>query len=71
MVQKYFVEECQKQLQEHAELNELEGASPPKDTSAAPTTSAGTPQPRIKLINNSASNANRASSVARSEDGDD
>ncbi|KAK7742068.1 transcriptional regulator [Cytospora paraplurivora] len=70
-IEKFFIEECQKQLQEHPELNELEGASPPKDTSAAPTTSASTPQPRIKLINNSASNTNGASSAARSEDGDE
>ncbi|KUI65287.1 Chromatin structure-remodeling complex subunit snf21 [Cytospora mali] len=70
-IEKYFIEECQKQLQEHPELNELEGSSPQKDTSVAPTTSASTPQPRIKLINNSASNTNGANSAARSEDGDD
>ncbi|ROV99021.1 hypothetical protein VSDG_03668 [Cytospora chrysosperma] len=70
-IENYFVEECQKQLQEHPELNELESSSPQKDTSVAPTTNASTPQPRIKLINNSASNTNGASSAARSEDGDD
>ncbi|KAK7737697.1 transcriptional regulator [Diaporthe eres] len=69
-IETYFLEEYQKQLQEHPELNELEDSSSQKDTSAAPTTNS-TPQPRIKLTNNSASNTNGASSAARSEEGDE
>lgn len=61
----------EQQLQEHPELGELEEGGSQKDMSAPPTTSAGTPQPRIRLINNSASNNNGGpSSAARSEDGD-
>ncbi|PSS00932.1 SNF2 family N-terminal domain-domain-containing protein [Coniella lustricola] len=72
-IQDYFMKEYEKQIQETPELGELEdGSSSQKDTSAPPTASAGTPQPRIRLINNSANNANGGpSSAARSEDGDD
>lgn len=62
----------EQQLSEHSELSELEDGGSQKDTSAAPTTSASTPQPRIRLNLNSASNTNGGpSSAARSEDGDD
>lgn len=73
MIQEFFMKEYEQLLQEHPELNELEDGSSQKDTSAPPTTSASTPQPRIRLINNSsANNTNgRPSSAARSEDGDD
>lgn len=69
------MKEFEQQLQEHPELSELEGGSgSQKDTSAPPTTSASTPQPRIKLNLNSANNTNggpSSASAARSEDGDD
>lgn len=68
------MKEYEQQLQDKPELNELEdGSSSQKDTSAPPTASTGTPQPRIRLINNSSANNTNGgqSSAARSEDGDD
>ncbi|KAF3769655.1 hypothetical protein M406DRAFT_96496 [Cryphonectria parasitica EP155] len=71
-IQNFFTKEYEQLLQDNQDLNELEDSSSQKETSAPPTTSAGTPQPRIRLINNSANNTNgAASSAARSEDGDD
>lgn len=65
------MEEYHKQLSEHPELGDADGTASPKETSAPPMTSAGTPQPRIRLNINSASNTNGVGSAARSEDGDD
>ena len=70
--QAFFSQKVAEELKAHPELNDLEDSSQ-KDTSAPPTTSAGTPQPssgptRIKLINNSANHANGASSAAQSDD---
>lgn len=84
LLQQYFVKELEQELQEHPELNDLEDYGSQKDTSAPPTTTASTPQPRIKLNLNSANNTNGGpssasaarssaarSSAARSDDGDD
>ncbi|KAJ4409673.1 transcriptional regulator [Gnomoniopsis sp. IMI 355080] len=71
-IQNYFTKNMEQQLVEHPELSELEDGGSQKDTSVPPTTSASTPQPRIRLNLNSASNTNGGpSSAARSEDGDD
>lgn len=65
MVQKFFHEELEKELEKHPELRELGGDSG-KEGSAAPSASAsasaGTPQPassgtRIKLISSSSNGA--------------
>lgn len=74
--QSYFNQQYEKELGEHPELAELEDGSATKNTSAAPSTGAGTPQPtangptRIKLVSNSngASQANGGSSGVQSDE---
>ncbi|WQF76140.1 Putative bromodomain, helicase, Helicase superfamily 1/2, ATP-binding domain-containing protein [Colletotrichum destructivum] len=65
-LQKFFHEQLQKELEEHPELQELEGDGP-KEASVAPSASAsvGTPQPvtsatRIKLISSASNGAKEA-----------
>ncbi|KAB5558326.1 SNF2-family ATP dependent chromatin remodeling factor like protein [Coniochaeta sp. 2T2.1] len=72
----FFNQQYEKELSEHPELAELEDGSVTKNTSAAPSTGAGTPQPtsngptRIKLVSNSngASQVNGGSSGVQSDE---
>ncbi|KAK6950414.1 hypothetical protein Daesc_008742 [Daldinia eschscholtzii] len=62
VMEKFFNDRAQEELNEHPELAELEDPSG-KDSSVAPSTSAGTPQSsanttRIKLVTNGASQGN-------------
>ncbi|KAI1644759.1 chromatin remodeling complex SWI/SNF, component SWI2 and related ATPase [Daldinia loculata] len=62
VMEKFFNDRAQEELNEHPELAELEDPSA-KDSSVAPSTSAGTPQSsanttRIKLVTNGASQGN-------------
>ncbi|ORY63582.1 SNF2-family ATP dependent chromatin remodeling factor like protein [Pseudomassariella vexata] len=62
VMENFFNARAQKALNDHPELAELEDPSA-KDSSAVPTTSAGTPQPaanttRIRLVTNGSSQAN-------------
>ncbi|KAI0014042.1 SNF2-family ATP dependent chromatin remodeling factor snf21 [Xylariaceae sp. FL0662B] len=71
MMEKFFNERAQEEINEHPELAELEDPAA-KDSSAAPTTSAGTPQPsanttRIKLVTNGTNQANGGASGVQSD----
>ncbi|ETS75988.1 hypothetical protein PFICI_12932 [Pestalotiopsis fici W106-1] len=71
VMEKFFNDKAQQVLSAHPELAELEDPSV-KESSAAPTTNAGTPQPvaaptRIKLVTNGASQANGGPSGPQSE----
>ncbi|KAI1082347.1 SNF2-family ATP dependent chromatin remodeling factor snf21 [Whalleya microplaca] len=71
MMEKFFNDRAQEEMNEHPELADLEDPTA-KDSSAPPTTSAGTPQPsasttRIKLVSNGASQANGGSSGVQSD----
>ncbi|KAI1868127.1 uncharacterized protein JN550_006615 [Neoarthrinium moseri] len=71
VMEKFFNTKAQEELTAHPELVELDDPSA-KESSAAPTTSAGTPQPvtnptRIKLVTNGASQANGGPSAAQSD----
>ncbi|KAI0166277.1 SNF2 family N-terminal domain-containing protein [Xylariaceae sp. FL1272] len=62
VMEKFFNDKAQEEMNEHPELLDLEEPVT-KDSSTAPTTSAGTPQPstnatRIKLVSNGASQVN-------------
>lgn len=70
-MQKTFNDRAQLEVNEHPELAEADDPSA-KDSSAAPTTSAGTPQPaanptRIKLVTNGAGLASGGPSAAQSD----
>ncbi|KAI5864585.1 SNF2-family ATP dependent chromatin remodeling factor snf21 [Durotheca rogersii] len=61
-MEKFFNDQAQDEINKHPELGDLEDVSV-KDSSVAPTTSAGTPQPsasttRIKLVTNGVSQGN-------------
>ncbi|KAI5928706.1 SNF2-family ATP dependent chromatin remodeling factor snf21 [Camillea tinctor] len=71
VMEKFFNDKAQEEISEHPELADLEDPSG-KESSAAPTTSAGTPQPpasatRIKLVTNGASQTNGGTSGAQSD----
>ncbi|KAK6088400.1 Chromatin structure-remodeling complex subunit snf21 [Seiridium cupressi] len=71
VMEKFFNDRAQQELGSHPELAELEDPSA-KESSAAPTTSAGTPQPpanptRIKLVTNGASQVNGGPNSAQSD----
>ncbi|KAI0389325.1 SNF2 family N-terminal domain-containing protein [Xylariaceae sp. FL0594] len=68
VMEKFFNDKAQEELNEHPELQELEDPS----SSAVPTTSAGTPQPlanatRIKLVTNGASQVNGGAAGGHSD----
>ncbi|KAH6660788.1 SNF2-family ATP dependent chromatin remodeling factor snf21 [Truncatella angustata] len=70
-MEKFFNDRAQLELAAHPELAELEDPSV-KESSAAPTTSAGTPQPsanptRIKLVTHGTSQANGGPSSTQSD----
>ncbi|KAI2626479.1 chromatin remodeling complex SWI/SNF, component SWI2 and related ATPase [Hypoxylon sp. NC1633] len=71
MMENFFNARAQAEINEHPELGELEDPSG-KDSSAAPTTSAGTPQSsanttRIKLVTNGANPAGMAAGSVQSD----
>jgi ATP-dependent helicase STH1/SNF2 len=66
-MQEFFNTKYQEELDAHPELQELEGGSV-KTESAAPSASAGTPQPRIKLISNANKEVNGNGAGPQSED---
>lgn len=71
VMEKFFNDKAQEALNEHPELAELEDPSA-RGSSAAPTTSTGTPQPisnptRIKLVSNGPSQPNGDVSGAQSD----
>lgn len=74
VMEKYFESKAQQAISENPELAKLEDP-PVEDSSAAPTTSAGTPQPsanptRIKLVTNGAGQANGGPSSAAPSEGE-
>ncbi|KAI0127824.1 chromatin remodeling complex SWI/SNF, component SWI2 and related ATPase [Xylariales sp. AK1849] len=71
VMEKFFNDKAQQEFSEHLELAELDDPSA-KESSAAPTTSAGTPQPasnptRIKLVTNGANQVNGGPSGVQSD----
>ncbi|KAI0480562.1 SNF2-family ATP dependent chromatin remodeling factor snf21 [Xylariaceae sp. FL0804] len=70
-IENSFNDKAQEELNDHPQLAELEGSSG-KDSSTAPTTSAGTPQPsasatRIKLVTNGTGQANGGATGMQSD----